>query len=109
MGEAKHTPGPWKVTKSSERKTLCVVNDDTWICGELQALNGTAIDERECLANARLIAAAPEMYEALEQAEACMSIVEPRSDKAEYLRILGVIRAVIGKAEGRQPSAQREE
>ncbi len=29
---------------------------------------------------------------ALTQAEACMSIVEPRSDKAEYLRILGVVR-----------------
>lgn len=38
------------------------------------------------------------LVEALEQAEACMSIVEPRSDKAEYLRILGVIRAVLLRA-----------
>jgi hypothetical protein len=35
------------------------------------------------------------MRDALTQAEACMSIVEPRSDKAEYLRILGVIRAAL--------------
>ena len=33
---------------------------------------------------------------ALEEAEACMSIVEPRSDKAEYIRILGVVRDAIG-------------
>ena len=36
-----------------------------------------------------------EHREALAQAEACMTIVEPRSDKAEYLRILGVMRAVL--------------
>jgi hypothetical protein len=35
------------------------------------------------------------MRDALTQAEACMSIVEPRSDKAEYVRILGVIRAAL--------------
>jgi hypothetical protein len=35
------------------------------------------------------------MRDALAQAEACMSIVEPRSDKAEYLRILGVVRAAL--------------
>lgn len=39
--------------------------------------------------------------DALRQAEACMSIVEPRSDKAEYLRILGVVRKAIARAEGR--------
>ena len=32
---------------------------------------------------------------ALDQAEAVLSIVEPRSDKAEYLRILGVVRAAL--------------
>lgn len=32
---------------------------------------------------------------ALDEAEACMSIVEPRSDKAEYVRILGVVRAAL--------------
>jgi hypothetical protein len=36
-----------------------------------------------------------EALEALTQAEAVMSIVEPRSDKAEYLRILGVVRAAL--------------
>lgn len=35
------------------------------------------------------------LREALDAAEACMSIVEPRSDKAEYLRTLGVVRAAL--------------
>lgn len=43
--------------------------------------------------------ASPMMVEALRQAEACMSIVEPRSDKAEYLRILGVVRAALAAAQ----------
>ena len=54
----------------------------------------------EQVANAHLIAAAPVMREALVQAEACMSIVTPRSDKAEYLRILGVVRAALAAADG---------
>lgn len=36
-----------------------------------------------------------ELVAALEQAEACMAIIQPRSDTAEYLRILGVVRATL--------------
>lgn len=43
----------------------------------------------------RLLAENARLKEALVEAEACMSIVEPRSDKAEYLRILGVVRAAL--------------
>lgn len=42
-----------------------------------------------------LIASWRERGEALNQAEAVFSIVEPRSDKAEYLRVLGVVRAAL--------------
>ena len=35
------------------------------------------------------------LVDALIQAEACMSIVVPRSDMAEYRRILGVVRAAL--------------
>jgi hypothetical protein len=41
---------------------------------------------------------------ALDEVEACMSIVEPRSDKAEYLRILGVVRAAL--ADGKAPKTE---
>ena len=45
----------------------------------------------------RLLAENARLKEALVEAEACMSIVEPRSDKAEYLRILGVVRAALAQ------------
>ena len=50
---------------------------------------------------ATLLALLTEARDALTEAEACMSIVEPRSDKAEYLRILGVVRAVLAKMGGK--------
>lgn len=50
-------------------------------------------DEKERATTAE--AHAKKLAEALDEAEACMSIVEPRSDKAEYLRILGVIRTTL--------------
>ncbi|MGU3286420.1 hypothetical protein [Methylobacterium mesophilicum] len=44
---------------------------------------------------AAALARAERAEKALDEVEACMSIVEPRSDKAEYLRILGVVRAAL--------------
>ena len=63
-----HTPGPWRIETSPVRKTPCVFGGpqfNTWICGEIQSNNVTRIDTAECIANARLIAAAPEMLAAL--------------------------------------------
>ena len=45
------------------RGTLCVISDDAWICGELSNGNGERPGEAE--ANARLIAAAPDLLEVL--------------------------------------------
>lgn len=69
--EAKYTPGPWMHHISDVRGTLCVVAADTWICGEIW--NDVApLPEREAKANARLIAAAPELFEALNLARRYM-------------------------------------
>lgn len=51
-------------------------------------------------ANARLIAAAPVLLTALVEAEAVLSIVEPRSHKAEYLSALATVRTAIAQASG---------
>ena len=48
----------------------------------------------ECLA---LRARVARLEAALEEAGAVFSIVEPRSDKAEYLRVLGVVRTALGE------------
>lgn len=64
--EVGHTPGPWKVERAPLTRQLCVMSESTWICGQLQADNHTRIDSAECIANARLIAAAPDLLKALE-------------------------------------------
>lgn len=63
------------------------------VCAELSG---------DCLYDAHLVAAAPDLLDACIQAEAVLSIVEPRSDKAEYLRVLGTLRIALSKARGPQ-------
>ena len=69
----KHTPGPWRVDDSDE-EDLKVVGRPTWKCkryGVLGEWDVCRVDELnwdntgEVAANARLIAAAPELLEAL--------------------------------------------
>lgn len=72
----KHTPGPWTIGKDTEwsemdtrpnsvivelKNTCCMVLSDTD-----QGDDNHDIDE-QCRANARLISAAPDMFEALEE------------------------------------------
>jgi hypothetical protein len=56
--------------------------------------------------HAPLIAAAPDMYEALREVEAIMMTVEPRSDKAEYLA--GRQRALAAIAKARREGGDHE-
>ena len=57
----KHTPGPWSIDK-----------EERWVIHEPEGKSGTLVvpeiylDDDEAIANARLIAAAPELLEALE-------------------------------------------
>jgi hypothetical protein len=66
---SKHTPGPWKISTSRIKKQLQwaeVVVDGH--CVADIPVDFVAIDEAETMANAKLIAAAPELLEALELA-----------------------------------------
>lgn len=94
MGKAKYTPGPWK-------------HDDTW--GLIVSDDGAEIaachagrtgDKSETLANAALIAAAPEMLEALHEAERLLSEVSTRTGMS-FFSVGSLIRAAIEKAEGK--------
>ncbi len=60
--EAKHTPGPWEPEAGVARGAWIQGSNGNWAalaCGET---------DEEARANARLIAAAPDLYEALQQA-----------------------------------------
>lgn len=59
----KHTPGPWKVESNEE--FIEIWNNNTWIANVQTEHKHHTVDN---FANARLIAAAPELLDALEDA-----------------------------------------
>jgi hypothetical protein len=98
---SKHTPGPWAIKRTPNRitdfgQTHPAVNGWRVSCQRYEM----APEEHE--ANARLIAAAPELLALLQDIEACLDIGDP-VDRASHL---SQIRAAIAKAEG-TPSDQR--
>lgn len=67
MSAAKHTPGPWSV---NDRRDSGVMNNGVYVMADrnfVRVFNEWGDDEMQ-LANARLIAAAPELLEALKAA-----------------------------------------
>ena len=70
MSEAKFTKGPWKATYDSQLQALIeIYNTEDRILVAVLPDRGTVEAMPEIEANANLIAAAPDMYEALEQME----------------------------------------
>ena len=75
MSEYKHTPGPWHQVSHEGRvgvdvrsafgRAICATYG---VCNQPKTLSGIKSQAEEDRANARLISAAPEMYEALKAA-----------------------------------------
>jgi hypothetical protein len=92
-----HTPGPWRTDRNDIHSGQisvvhhCVGND--WV--EVWSPDATAADEKEMEANARLIAAAPELLEAL---ESMVEMVEMNGFGKAYA--MDISRAAIAKAKG---------
>lgn len=94
MEQIKHTPGPWTADIDSSHHRAVVRNGmeplaEMWMTGKPQA-------ERE--ANARLIAAAPELLEAL---DSLVSACELPGDHCEIEQALPAATAAIEKALGK--------
>lgn len=68
MSKPKHTPGPWSVGRYPDDGSLAVVNEKLTIALMDQSFYGNQISKEKCEANAQLIAAAPDMLEALQDA-----------------------------------------
>lgn len=60
--EMKHTPGPWQAVKNGVCQSAVQASNGTWITHDA----GEELSCNEAEANARLIAAAPELLEALQ-------------------------------------------
>ena len=91
MSETKHTPGPWVV--KSARSGFYVESQFDVIVESLDEFGRYgAIDDE---ANARLIAAAPELLEAL---EGCIVVID--NGRVPSLNFQAAARAAIAKAKG---------
>lgn len=108
MSEAMHTPGPWEVVEvwsgpASERGLVYAriqgADGSVGFAGAYLSKQGKPDDE--CRANARLIAAAPELLEALEKLSA--SANNPGVALAELrFTVKRITKAAIAKARGQQ-------
>jgi hypothetical protein len=97
MSEAKHTPGPWQMSGSrgpSPEYRGHGVGPDGGNYVVVVPYNDR--DHVECIANARLIAAAPDL---LDVAKRCLAM----ADEGDGPPYWDWIRSIIAKAEGRQP------
>ena len=118
---AEHTPGPWRsdspyvsAPSGAHRKIVADCSQDpSW-------RDSIAISDDECIANARLIAAAPELLAALEQALTVIGSDEMRAacDMADLHGMpyrgptvdRAAMRALIAKVRGEaDPTSEDEE
>jgi hypothetical protein len=92
---AEHTPGPWKVSDTDQESVVTAVGDFYWLTwGHLPHQHEKyGIDPK---ADARLIAAAPDMLEALE----LIANTDPVDAALDPQRAVRVARAAIARATG---------
>jgi hypothetical protein len=101
MSEAKHTPGPWEAANpvrfmGTDFIPVVREGDDLHVC-EVYAHEGDKITEIE-VANARLIAAAPDLLDALKMARSYIIATGAK----HWEKDLAKVDAAIAKAEGAQ-------
>lgn len=97
---AKHTPGPWKSTvlrdgariESDGASVAWVGPDDTRECADGRIVE---VMTKRAVANAHLIAAAPDLF------AACVELIRGDGTSDSVQRAIDLARAAIAKAEGR--------
>ncbi|MBV9483804.1 MAG: hypothetical protein JO249_24110, partial [Acidobacteria bacterium] len=97
---AQHTPGPWQAITTATRFT---VNDKDGF--PVLRINGGMVPVE---ANARLIAAAPDMLDALEFVRMTFADIEASKRKGYYVECPKIVDAAIAKAEGRTATTKGE-
>lgn len=107
--EMKHTPGIWRqsIQINSIWITDSEIDDDGEDASRILAMTNKSMGlSKEARANARLIAAAPELLEALIKCEAVMTVaVQCMGQEAEEGSAIQIARAAIAKATGKELAA----
>jgi len=97
MSKIKHTPGPWKYDPDNERSDL-IVRAGGLLLAEVNDTRSWPL--AQCQANARLIAAAPDMLAALQAAlelsDKIKEVDQPRTDECQA--VYNQVKAAIDKA-----------
>jgi hypothetical protein len=100
----KHTPGPWRWEAGKNMPGYFHIYGDTTLVCDMQDINSelaleTDPEPGECAANAKLIAAAPDMLAALRR---CLNFIENTEGEHNVELDCGQLaRAAIAAAEGR--------
>ena len=101
--ETKFTPGPWTFSETDMRDTFpykVIQQSSKYLLAKVEDRYTKTV--AEALSNTRLIAAAPEMYEALLAAESQLVYLEEKYPKnGSTATVLSNIRTVLAKAEGK--------
>ena len=99
-----HTPGPWEVEKIQRGDyRVAISSEESEVACAYHMTDDPINADLECIANAKLIAAAPELLEGLKNAVqhiGCYQLqlgFDPKTDLT-----LEIFNAIIAKAEGRQ-------
>jgi hypothetical protein len=97
--ESEHTPGNWKFV---ERGRARVLTDDSDCGHQICSVTGYARrDESERIANARLLAAAPDLLEAAREAMRTLRVLGDYHGWSEPIeREYNALKTAIAKAEG---------
>ena len=93
---AKHTPGPWDFCHVPGEYGHVITIEE----GEIAEAFSEAVGDEQAVANARLIAAAPEMLEALEFVRMTFADIEASKRKGYYTECPTIVAAAIAKAKG---------
>lgn len=105
MSDAEHTPGPWELTFPFATNPVALifkngVGDISSIYRVSPTERNAGVETDEAKANARLIAAAPELLEALEIVVAIMNWEEVHPTVEKFDAIIARAESVIRKAKG---------
>lgn len=97
-----HTPGPWIIEAPSDYAIRDKANGFLIARCPYNHSEGASDERRESTANARLIAAAPELLQALKDALYCLETVAKNEGFDIEVGVVPQARAAIAKATGRE-------
>ena len=105
MSETRWTPGPWEIKSEFVGPLKIVAGDDEFIFGngklEVAYVGADTFDQ--CRANARLISAAPDMYDALEMLIGWEDTIRTYIPNGGLHSALTAARSALAKARGEKP------